>query len=97
MVPDAAGAGCEAVRDGDVERFERFHLPVEPGRGIGTVPVGPAQARSQAPDAQLLQPSHRLVQPRVLIMEPLVDSELGGVIGDVIEGFSMQRVANEAA
>ena len=72
--------GREAEGDGDVERLERPHLPVEPARRASgrklSAQLRPVR-RWRTPRS--LQPAHRVVEPVILEVEPLADAELGRV------------------
>ena len=77
MRPQAAALGRETERQRDGERLERLHLAVEPRLRVRALPVGPAQAGAEVPDAELLQPADAALEPRVLEVEPLADPEVG--------------------
>jgi hypothetical protein len=86
MRSNPTGLRCKAERQGDIEFFERAHLAVEPCFGVGSQAVGPAEAGSQVPHAELPKPANRIVQPWVLEMEPLADAESRGVLAEMLRG-----------
>ena len=50
--------------------------------GIGAEAVGPGQPGAQMPHAEPLQPEHRVIEPVIVEMKPLADSEIGRVVGE---------------
>src|ERR671912_443944 len=68
-----------------LEFLERFHLPVEPVLPTGAIAVGPAEARAQVRNAEILHPAHSAVEPGIVEMEPLHDAHLRRVPTEVIE------------
>src|SRR4051812_4397982 len=78
----AAAFGGEAEGDGHVERLQRGHLPVEPGLGVAVVVVAPGQAGAHLLHPELPEPLHRVVQARVLVVEPLAEAELRRETGE---------------
>src|SRR5204863_6730959 len=77
MRTHAGALGRKAERQGDVERFERLHLAVEPCLRVRPVPVRPAQAGTQMSDAEPLQPADGAIEAWILEVKPLADAELG--------------------
>src|SRR3954453_16675143 len=61
----------EAKGEGNLERSERFHLAVEPVRGVWPERVGPAQPGAEICNVVLLHPRNRSFKPRILKMKPL--------------------------
>ena len=66
----------EAVRDRNVERLQRFHLPVEPVERIRPIIVGPTDARPNVLHAEILQMPNGIVEPMIFEMEPLADAHV---------------------
>src|SRR5262245_64171694 len=75
----------EAEGDGDVERRQRLHLPVEPVERIGPEAVGPGEAGPEMLDAEPLEPAHRIGEAMILVMEPLADAECRRPPGEPFE------------
>ena len=68
--------GSKAVRDRNVERLEGFHLPVEPIERIRPIRVGPTDSCPDVLDAEILQMPNGIVEPVVLEMKPLADTQV---------------------
>src|SRR5579871_77157 len=71
---DAAAFRRETECDGHVKLFESVHLPIEPFLCIRAQAVGPTEAGAEVFNAQLPQPSHSVLEPVILEMEPLADT-----------------------
>src|SRR3954470_20248307 len=68
--------GREAERQGDVEWFERTHLAIEPGLGVGAQPVRPAQSGAKLTHAEPSKPADDVVEPVILEVDPLAYTDL---------------------
>jgi hypothetical protein len=87
MRPNAAGFRGKAERQRDVELLERAHLSVEPRFGVGSQTVRPTQAGSQVTNPELSEPANGTIEPWILKMEPLADTESRGVLAEVPRGW----------
>src|SRR3954447_21933994 len=87
MMPrDPAMLGSEAERQGDLEIGERLHLSVEPGERMRSEAVGPGQTGAQMPHADPLQPAHGVIEPMILEVKPLAETQ-----GRRMAGKTLQR------
>ena len=73
--------GSEAVGDRHITRLKCLHLPVKPVKGIGAKAIRPREAGSEVPHAKPAHPFYRLVQPVILEVKPLTQSQDVGCLG----------------
>src|SRR3954451_14176493 len=75
--PYAFTLGSEAERERHADPLQGTHLPIEPRLRAGPEAVRPAQARSQVRYTQFAHPVHRIVEARILEVEPLAEAQFG--------------------
>src|SRR3954471_23565229 len=71
----AAMLGGEAEGDRDVELGERLHLPVEPVERVRAKAVRPGKSGSEMAHAKTPHPFHRCIEPVILEVKPLAQSQ----------------------